>query len=64
MIKTPPARLANEPCRARPIAKPAAPIAATREALSTPNCVITNTNKMIFNPQLAALTVNFSRVGS
>ena len=34
---TPAAKFASEPCKAKPIAKPAAPTTATREAVCTPN---------------------------
>ena len=37
MIKTPPAKLAREPCNARPTAKPAAARIAANEVVSTPS---------------------------
>lgn len=36
MISTPPAKLARLPCNARPMARPAAPIMAMKEVVSTP----------------------------
>ena len=37
MSKTPEAKLASEPCKAKPIAKEAAPTTAMKELVSTPN---------------------------
>ena len=38
--KTPEAKLDNEPCNAKPMAKPAAPMTATREVVLKPKCEI------------------------
>src|SRR5690606_14545550 len=54
-ISTPPAKFARLPCKARPIARPAAPIAATNEVVSTPIIDATLTISRIFRMMLARL---------
>ena len=44
-IKTPPAKLDREPCKARPIANPAAPKIAKKDDMGTPTIVATPINK-------------------
>ena len=41
IIKIPPAKLESEPCKDKPIAKPAAPNIATKEVVGIPNFEIT-----------------------
>jgi hypothetical protein len=38
IIRNPAAKFASEPCRASPMARPAAPITATKDVVCTPSC--------------------------
>ena len=48
--KTPPAKFDNEPCKAKPTAKPAAPKIVTNEVVPMPIIPATVTIKITFKP--------------
>ncbi|MNL30112.1 hypothetical protein D3C87_1518280 [compost metagenome] len=56
-ISTPPAKFARLPCNARPMARPAAPMAATNEVVSTPIIDATLTISRIFRMMFARLLI-------
>ena len=53
--KTPPAKLARDPCSAKPTAKPAAAIIAAKDVVSTPSLEITTIINNIFSTQPSKL---------
>ena len=57
-IKTPPAKLARDPCKARPTAKPMAPMMATKEVVSMPNIPATVMSNNTFKPTETMLDKN------
>ena len=59
MIKTPPAKLPKLPCKAKPIAKPAAAIIAAKDVVGTPKVPRSVMIKRIFKIQLMRLSKNF-----
>lgn len=63
-ISTPPAKLARLPCRARPMARPAAPMAATKLVVWMPIMEATLTTSRIFRTMLTRLPTKPCRVRS
>src|SRR3990167_500681 len=62
IIKIPPAKLDNEPCKDNPTAKPAATKIATKEEVSTPNFEITVMKSMILKVQKIIFPKKFVNV--
>ena len=62
IIKTPPAKLPREPCKASPIAKPAAASTAAKEVVPMPTLPNTTITKTIFKDQLTRFNKNFSKL--
>ena len=61
-IRTPDAKFASEPCKARPTARPAAPMTAISEVVCTPIWLIAAMMTKIINAQYARLHTNVSRI--
>jgi hypothetical protein len=61
-MRTPPAKFANDPCNAIPIAKPAAPISAMNEVVWIPNMPATEMNNNTFNHTVMMLARNLLTV--
>ncbi|MDT4890170.1 hypothetical protein FQZ97_1269740 [compost metagenome] len=64
MISTPPAKFARLPCSARPMARPAAPITAIKEVVSTPTIEATLTSNSTLRTILARLPTKLCRARS
>ena len=62
IISIPPAKFESDPCKANPIAKPAAPNIATNDDVSIPNLAITVIKSKIRNAQKTRLPKKFARV--
>ena len=61
---TPEARFESDPCKANPIAKPAAPSTATKDAVCMPTWLIAEIITNIIIPILSKLTTNLLNVAS
>ncbi len=63
-ISTPPAKLASEPCKARPTARPAAPSTAINEVVSIPIIPATVIRTIALKPAPVRLIRKFLSVSS
>jgi hypothetical protein len=64
IIKIPPAKLESEPCKDKPIAKPAAPRTATKEDVSIPSLEITVTKSKMRSVQKMRFPIKVESVTS